>query len=54
MDSHTKHSPVIKRKLSSGFSLMEALISLTIITFASSILLLSVESTLDSTMDAQE
>ncbi|PHS16993.1 MAG: hypothetical protein COA78_03365 [Blastopirellula sp.] len=33
---------------------MEALISLTIISFASSILLLSVESTLESTMDAQE
>ncbi|EAQ79684.1 type IV pilus modification PilV family protein [Blastopirellula marina] len=37
-----------------GFSLIEALVCLTIITITSAALLLSVESTLEATMDAQE
>ncbi|MFI4876723.1 MAG: prepilin-type N-terminal cleavage/methylation domain-containing protein [Blastopirellula sp. JB062] len=37
-----------------GFSLIEALVCLTIITLTSAALLLSVESTLEATMDAQE
>ncbi|MCC9604545.1 prepilin-type N-terminal cleavage/methylation domain-containing protein [Blastopirellula sp. JC732] len=37
-----------------GFSLIEALICLTVITITSAALLLSVESTLEATMDAQE
>lgn len=37
-----------------GFSLIEALVCLTVISITSAALLLSVESTLDATMDAQE
>lgn len=37
-----------------GFSLIEALVCLTVITITSAALLLSVESTLEATMDAQE